>query len=42
MNRVMMGIDKNNKQSTTTNTFKNSPFEMNDGSNHTFWGGDEF
>ncbi len=33
-------IHKNSKQSTTTNIFKNSLFEMNDGSNHTYFLGE--
>ena len=36
-NYATIGIHKNSKQSKTTNIFKNSPFEMSDGSNHTYF-----
>ncbi len=36
-NQAMFGIHKNSKQSTTTDILKNSPFEINDGSNHTYF-----
>ncbi len=36
---VMIRIHKNSKQSKTTNIFKNSLFEMNDGSNDTYFVG---